>query len=660
MSYLENHILGKDTRLEKLLFLILSLFLTFKWLVVTKYIDLKIAWGGFSPIFWIYKSANPENFIKDFPSGIELYDNSAFMYVYKLFYNVFGVAPETLLPIIIAFEIVILSYAIYYLTRAIFPEASPWIPFLAIFFTFGSNTWNISISNFGVPFLAGQFYNVADALGIFAISMAIRGKLMLTSLLLAITFIIHPIVGMLFIAFVAGLYLLFPKQIMNRKGIIGIIVFLVPIISWSLIMVGQTGINGILGDKIPLQLWFDLTRMCNYHWYPVAAGYFTDKHTYVLIPLLSFILLLTFYITRKPLREIERKILMGMGVVLSLTLVGIIFSVIPFSPALVKLSLHRAQRLIIIVGLIYVIKGLWEDINFSNIWRSLTAIFVLFSPFVFFGYPIFLSFILCIPAYIGSYLKKKINWGNLTVTILTIFILLLLCIYKFVGISPDIRESAYTGINVLTGMNPLIKINFLTILLSAFILSNIIFIMYGKKTASFVIFSFMIFLMISFNVQGDQISPTDISLYRSYKEAQLWARDKTPPTSLFMVDPTIYYGWRDYSQRSSFGNLREWIHTGWLYNSDFQVYQDGLARLREFSIDINQYTQFNPPLEGFNHLHVDVSEKYYSADDAWRLALAKSYDINYFLFIKEKMVKSSSFPISYQNNYFVICAVPQK
>ena len=67
---------------------------------------------------------------------------------------------------------------------------------------------------------------------------------------------------------------------------------------------------------------------------------------------------------------------------------------------------------------------------------------------------------------------------------------------------------------------------------------------------------------------------------------QLWAKNNTANDALFMPDPTHYYGWRDFSERSSFGNLRDWGYSSFAYNSDYEIYLEGKKRLAEFGFDI--------------------------------------------------------------------------
>ena len=123
-----------------------------------------------------------------------------------------------------------------------------------------------------------------------------------------------------------------------------------------------------------------------------------------------------------------------------------------------------------------------------------------------------------------------------------------------------------------------------------------------------------------------------------------------------MPDPTIYYGWRDYSRRSSFGNLREWLHTTWIYDSSFERYQEGMRRFKEFNIDIGQYLHAKPPLSTMRRLHNVVKQRYYTASDEWRLGLAQRYGIDYFVFRRKEMVNPSRLPMVYENQHIVIHA----
>ena len=84
---------------KRILVAALIVFTATAWYEYTKYIDLKIAWGGFSPIAWLYQRVLPSNFLNDFPSGIENFGNSALAHAYTLAYML-GVTPESFLPFV--------------------------------------------------------------------------------------------------------------------------------------------------------------------------------------------------------------------------------------------------------------------------------------------------------------------------------------------------------------------------------------------------------------------------------------------------------------------------------------------------------------------------------------------------------------------------------
>src|SRR5206468_7022372 len=72
-------------------------FCVFAWWTRLSELDLRVAWQGFSPIAYVYKSVYPDNFRADFPAGFEVWDGSAFLQAYKLAYAVLGVSPERIL-----------------------------------------------------------------------------------------------------------------------------------------------------------------------------------------------------------------------------------------------------------------------------------------------------------------------------------------------------------------------------------------------------------------------------------------------------------------------------------------------------------------------------------------------------------------------------------
>jgi hypothetical protein len=140
----------------------------------------------------------------------------------------------------------------------------------------------------------------------------------------------------------------------------------------------------------------------------------------------------------------------------------------------------------------------------------------------------------------------------------------------------------------------------------------------------------------------------------AFKDVQLWARDHTQPTALFMVDPNIEYGWRDFSLRSSFGTPREWLYTWTATNNNFRAYEEGRRRFAEFGLRVEDYFGRKPSLSGLSEMARDVKDRYYGLGDDWRRGLASRYGVDYFVVKNSLMKVQSNLPVAYHNDYYTV------
>jgi hypothetical protein len=314
----------------------------------------------------------------------------------------------------------------------------------------------------------------------------------------------------------------------------------------------------------------------------------------------------------------------------------------------IKLALQRSNDLAILVGLVYVLNGLWDDIASERKWISIAAATTLVSPFLLHpGFPVLHTLVLTAPAWkIFTHEgtgKRLRNW------IVPAFALCfggLIFAYKLTGIAGTWKSGAYTGGKYLLGA---------LLILSAWVVTQRLMMRYvnsGKLMRSVTIG--MVVVLAVLWLQHKEMRPEQRNLAASYQQVQLWARENTKNEALFMTDPTIYYGWRDFSQRSSFGNLREWLYAGWCYTSDFTIYQEGMKRFREFSLDIEPFLHEKPPLNGFYKLSDAVEKRYYTLGDEWRNRLAKRYGIDYFVLIKQRMTGLTRMSIAFENDLFLV------
>jgi hypothetical protein len=151
----------------------------------------------------------------------------------------------------------------------------------------------------------------------------------------------------------------------------------------------------------------------------------------------------------------------------------------------------------------------------------------------------------------------------------------------------------------------------------------------------------------------------DISI--SYLDAQIWAKNNTPKDSLFMPDPSHTYGWRDFSERSSFGNIREWTYTIIGYNSDYEILKKGLQRLKEFGIEVDKISEEDlkkdKSLLRGTKLTEEIRQAYYTMSDLRLKELCAKYQIDYVVFDKQFMKKERDralFSPAFENKHYLI------
>ena len=137
-------------------------------------------------------------------------------------------------------------------------------------------------------------------------------------------------------------------------------------------------------------------------------------------------------------------------------------------------------------------------------------------------------------------------------------------------------------------------------------------------------------------------------------EAQLWAKANTSSSSLFMIDPTIYYGWRDFSQRSSFGNVREWLHTSWLYDSRTANYEEGRNRAAEFGISMKDYINQTLPLLVLTNLIGILGLTLFLHTPDWFVKMSEKYKLDYVVMKKQSIISRLPFPVEYENDFYLI------
>lgn len=136
----------------------------------------------------------------------------------------------------------------------------------------------------------------------------------------------------------------------------------------------------------------------------------------------------------------------------------------------------------------------------------------------------------------------------------------------------------------------------------------------------------------------------------AYLDVQLWAKSNTANDALFMPDPTHYYGWRDFSERSSFGNLREWGYSSSAYNSDSELYFEGEKRLAEFGFDIMEENR-----ETLIKSYKNFRKTFYGMKAERLNDLSSKYKIDYVIMNKKyHKNKFGELDVAYENKYYIV------
>ena len=627
---------------KNLLLLLVPPLLGALWVLLKKF-DIYVAWQGFSPLQFTYAFSHPELFSHDFPNGVSNFRASSVMLIYPFMYNAFGVLPETLLPFWTGVEIALLGYAMIAVCHFVRPGVSTPVVLVVLGLTVFSHARDMNLARYSQPFFEGQFYNIADALRLFGIIWFLKNRYYGGALFLALAFTVHPTLGVMAVAFVGAALLPELKTLKWTILIKAVSILAVVVVAW--IIGGVQGPTSGITTGIPYDEWLSVSRLGSYHWFPVEWGHFTDRHHERFVTFCSVLVLLIHYLFKDgPVIKRDRQLLWAFGAMIIFVVLGSVFTLLAPPPPIIKLSLHRANDLILLLGLPIVVHGLWERIKAGG-WRSVIAAVLLISPFIMQpGFPVLWAIMLVWP--------EKRPQGTQWVSVIGAVTLgLLLVGYGCMGWLVAWNAAAYTGIVAFERLPLFVGLFGAAVLALAWL---------GTPKKRIVVMSGFVAVMTGYWAFNNVGSYPQKYLQEStaYLEAQRWAAKNTPEDALFMPDPSHYYGWRDFSKRSSFGNGREWLHTAWLYNGDLNAYREGRRRAAELGIEVEPYLGHSWPIAGFNALTKDLRKSYYEKSPAWFQRMRETYGIDYFLFFKKHITRDVGLSPVFENDHVLICAAP--
>jgi hypothetical protein len=618
------------------------------WTTQAPNIYWNIALSGFSPIDWVNHLKVPQNFSRDFPQGSNSYNASLFMYVYRLADSIFGVGPEKLISIVILFEMLFMGAASAIFFRALIPNALPIAAFIFAILVVNSGARSMELAGFGGPFFWGLYYNFADGMRLIALAMFLQRKFLIAALLFALSVMTHPIMGVMGGVFAIGHLVSTRHNVDRNRILLSLVTFLFFAGGWWLYHL--QGVDAT-SYSIPSDAWIAISKAFNFHFYPIDNGLLTFEYERRLLPFLLLIILSLYYIFDiNLLSKSRRGIFVGLAFLLTVTVAGLVISNWSTSPILIKITLIRASDMFILVCLCLVVAGLISSLQSNRIFCAAIAGALLISPFVGPPFPVIYVSLLVLS---GLPLFGEVKWRVtyiFSLGLLTALGIMIFAYYKL-GFVSESFKTAYLGSQFLW--------QFALCICGGGILCKL-FHRSGCKLSFFPLsFTLIVLIYASWSWRATvNHGPEEKPAGLAFMNAQLWAKDNSAPGALFMVDPTIYYGWRDFSQRSSFGNMREWLHTSWLYDSNRTNYDEGMRRAEEFGLSPFNYLNESPTILGYEKMDRDLRATFYSFDENWFLNMSHKYGINYVVMRKKYIQKNLKFEKEYENDFIIIFKIP--
>lgn len=632
-----------------------------------------IAHLGYSFLDYYNSEVLVENYKHNFPNAIQTYNNSLYMRALLIFQQLTNINPLTVVKFSIIFQIFLYIIALLFLTNTIFgQQLSNYIIVLALLTT---NIAGLNIAGFGSGYAYKPwdlYYIAANSLRIIGFAFFIRKNFLLSFIFLAFSFVSHPIMGLLMILFISSYILLnLKKYFFDKKFLIALLIFALLVLPY-LYFVFRTPETEF--SKIDFAEWSRVTRMFNYHWYPITNRIFSKNAANFLFYPVLFIIISYILINNKVTLNNDFKNIIFSGIIFSIliSIFSVFYSEFGTSQFIIKLALHRISGLATFFSTIIYISFMLDLFNRNdNVYKLLAMVcFILLLFFRSANYltPIIIFFLY---EFLISVNKKNNKFQKINNYLIKSFVYFYIFIFFFniIYFKNDItnplilllfrlgRFIHYPGLNFSVEG---IRINLLLVLFISFAFSSIIFQHSIKKIYFQFLLIIVLFMTLFIRLEYVESLWKKHNYNKSYNyyKAQLWARVNTDKQAVFIPDFSNWrYGWRDFSQRSSFGNIREWLWMNIGYSHNLNYYFEGKKRAELFGVDIYSPDFDNRNYDTFNYgevLQRQVIEKYYNSDESFFNKLKEMYRIDYIVMAKRSMNVELNYNVAYENDYYII------
>lgn len=606
--------------------------------------ELLAASSGFSPVSLLHPVAKLPNFANDFPSGEAGLLLSLIGQIYYLVGQLSDAHDQILIGLLVAVEAAALIAGAAMLSRQLNPKLPLWAAIGGGIFLASGALVSADWARWFHPTF-GNAYNFAYAAGFVAVAATLGGRMVVAGLAIGLAAAFHPIIALFFgcAAAVAVLVRLRDYAFVSLLG--GAAAAIAVFGLWYAFAFDGAGFSG----EVDGTLFTDLTRLMSSHWFPANLGVFGERSWEALLP---FTALLVVFAAVLRLRDPDagRSDVQMLAAVIALVLIallGVWFSLHSNSPALITLALHRASLVaLLLAAALLTPRLLVLAVNGPMLLAWMAGGLLILSYWRAHGLPIAGAAVFAATALIMR--RQEQSGADRIVTVAA----LAMAAVVAASLAWNGHAAALWNDTLWT----------LEVLRSKPFIAAVALVIAARFLASPVLLAMAVGI-------GAYIWMPSVDTMRSEDqrqeagrmlETQLWARANTPPDSVFMVDPTISYGWRQYSQRPSFGTVREWLYSGWLYNTDPKVMAEGLRRAALLGLDVPTYTEIAKTdfTRAYTLLVTDATRLFGEKDAATLTSLARENGIAFFVYDRRKVERLPALPVVFENDQYVILQPP--
>jgi hypothetical protein len=606
----------------------------------SKHVVLQAASLGFTPVGMMNPVHFLPNLANDFPNGEGEMMKSLVGWVYLAF-GTLGLSERISTFVMVAAEAATMIAGSYRLARITNPHLPVWTGLAAAVLVSASAIASADFARWFHPYY-GSVYNFAFGAGFAALAATLERRLVLGGLLIGISATIHPIIG-LFIGVAMGIAVLSNFRAYQVSSMVfGAIAATVVFGIWYIIAFRDAA---VAASSIDGELFVTLTRLMGSHWHPIGLDIFGDRAWEVLLPFCALVVVFVTALSKgaAATANTDRQIAIAASCLFLISLYGLWLSETSNTPVIVKLALHRASLVLLLIAAIVSVPRLISLSQSAPLLTAITTAGLLLLPFWRgHGLPIFgaaLFGFLVILGFAGKIGKSARICVALALAMAAIVCFALIAFGHWGAIVFDVRSTLGS---VATG---------------SFIVAFALMIAARLVQSPFLTAAGIAIGVAFWAPQIDPMrNPNDRAAAMSFLSVQEWASRNTTPESVFMLDPVLSYAWRQYSQRPSFGTLREWLYAGWIYNTDPDVMNEGIRRAGLLGIDAGD---FKPApgqsiSDAYGNLVAKARDAFTGMDKETLDRFAVENNISYFVFKRDTRADLSDLNVPFENERYVV------